>query len=337
MSFSVQPRPFEGESWDLVQGERVVEGIQEFVTIVNVPYNVQHLQVFASTTIGFRSFMLQSMVTLQQPPLQFPYPAGTLFTRALDQDYQGFPDRLYAQIPDFLAGWKDWSDGEQAWRDLIALIETREKVPTLLVTDIGFRKEAPLYQGNDPCADIVIDPCHDKRPLILVRDLPVRPDVHGLFSEIVVKEDRVPGGSLSRRDAANLRTLAYVRTLSSAAQFERHDRRLDATDYYGRLIIRTISRLAHDDPRNLRRRSLKKRLATQDWNCLSKLGVQTVREVIEWSDPLPAGVTSAELDHLKSSLTQLIVRPRSAPEVAGRESTTAPDGGPIASSHKRAK
>jgi hypothetical protein len=65
---TIQPRPFEGEHWEMLKGYRLVEGIQDFFLIVNVPNDVEVLKIRACLNLGWRGSVRKSSLVKTRPP-----------------------------------------------------------------------------------------------------------------------------------------------------------------------------------------------------------------------------------------------------------------------------
>jgi hypothetical protein len=59
VAFTIQPRPFEGETWQLVQGYRLVEGIQEFVIVAAFPADAAYWRINANMRVGFKAHLIR--------------------------------------------------------------------------------------------------------------------------------------------------------------------------------------------------------------------------------------------------------------------------------------
>src|SRR5947209_7687514 len=66
-TLTIEPRPYEGENWELAGGPRIVEGIQEFVLIAQVPDTVGAIDVDACLTIGFLGKISTDGALLEDP------------------------------------------------------------------------------------------------------------------------------------------------------------------------------------------------------------------------------------------------------------------------------
>jgi hypothetical protein len=139
-AFTIQPRPFEGENWELIRGYRLVEGLQEFLIIAQVPEATQAVQISAGMRVGFRG------------QIAAPHPEP-------DEDLYIWGDKA-APDSDNREGWDERLARMGAYRQLISGIRDYYTRNVLLSTPVVLTVNGvPLttddrkgcYDAADPC------------------------------------------------------------------------------------------------------------------------------------------------------------------------------------------
>lgn len=164
-SFSIQPRPFEGEEWDLARGFRVVEGIQEFLVVANVPHRAKHLRVGIGLLAGFRG-PSEQVIRMPEPPIP---PKTTKYKpqhrRRGDHgpfDHYELDDEWEYTKPEEPSKWVTYAKDVESYLD--GLETLRQFTPHIeaVIAAAGSAACVPLYSGDDPCkGDHEPNPCSD--------------------------------------------------------------------------------------------------------------------------------------------------------------------------------
>ena len=146
MAFTIQPRPFEGESWELINGYRVLEGIQEFILIVNMPHRAKYLRVDAQFLVGFRGIQDTRDLNIRQSvfysDLLIPLLIGRADNASSNIDMEGYQKWItkYIEIKTF--------NDRLRWDALVG------------TTRLDLNGWGRTFYGNDPCApESNVDPC----------------------------------------------------------------------------------------------------------------------------------------------------------------------------------
>lgn len=209
-TLTIQPRPYEGEEWELLGGPRRVEGIQDFVVLVNVPASASKLEVKACLTIGFLGHV--SGGNLPPEPAD-PLQIADAFQAAANDMLSELLAKSVAKSAEKIETWEKWVDRYQRWiqiREFVRQLNTKTRVLTAQL-----------------CAHGTIDLTNPDRP-VMGTALPPR-FLDASLENFISSTLATPAAAMSARSLANYfaaRSFHAVMQLSSG-----EGDRLSTTEY----------------------------------------------------------------------------------------------------------
>jgi hypothetical protein len=149
VSFTIQPRPFEGESWELVNGFRILEGIQEFLVFTTVPLRAKELSVGCQLYTGFRTRNL--LGPDQRGNLGLPTQPDHPLPMSGTYPHGGQPN----QPPPLT--WETWKSNYVGYLAMLEFWEQQVAPPAVFSVEFGSLDRILLYRDN-PCDDAGLSP-----------------------------------------------------------------------------------------------------------------------------------------------------------------------------------
>ncbi len=127
-TLTIQPRPYEGESWELLGGPRRVEGIQDLILVVQAPHNAATITVEACLNIGF----LGEITHHSLPPRpEDPRSIADAFHSSSASLLSEILDRKLDKAAQRIESWEKWVERYQRWlrvREFVRKVNTTPRV-----------------------------------------------------------------------------------------------------------------------------------------------------------------------------------------------------------------
>jgi len=229
-TLEMQPRPFAQESWDLVQGFRSIEGLQDLLVVAGVPLKAKRLLVECQLTAGFRGSLSQhphyddpTGLGITAPIVPYWLPQMPLRPEAVNVQ-GGAPSAYLAQSVPL---WDDFIKIWGSYQTSLDFYHSHFDIPIVLTTKLPASGWTQLYWGDDPCGDEPPpDLCDEMEEEPAEGHIQAGEDsgskpVPARFVEHFVHASEGGADVASRIDAANRHSVAMFRSLKAASQ--QHD------------------------------------------------------------------------------------------------------------------
>lgn len=237
---TIQPRPFEGEHWELLQGYRLVEGIQDFFLVINVPDDVETLKIRGCLNLGFRDAVKKTQVEAFPPwmPPEFipSIPIGPSTSFDIEEALRLTFGRINNEIIEAIMSreitpmrtrWEDWKEKYQTLLEISKWIAENFTETHLLTTQVCTEANLQIKEF-----EIIAKPVYEvSTPIFLDTTVDT-----STFSP-----DVPPFENMSRLNATT--TTMFKRIVNSSAIPSEKRMTLEKTRYFKGVVLTDMMRI----------------------------------------------------------------------------------------------